>query len=228
VCGIFLISAKKEGRLRNMEKHRKMLEDWARMDSWGTVMDEEKLFTRDIPNEMIKEREKQYFDEVERRIRFCNGLLRKYEDSMLYYTLAELCNRRDVNSTLENLYQVRSRYYCKRALQFDQDNARAWALMADNYSWVALIFGVKDINFKIMEHVGKKIDAYKAGTRENGEITEKQRMVIKRIERGIFCIKQAIRIDPGNEKYRNHLNNFYQMRNQEYKPLGETRIIRKS
>lgn len=210
-----------------MEKYREILEAWCRMDTWDEMADKERLFERDLPGEIIEVRGKQYFDGIERKIKFCEELAKDHKESIVYYTLAELCYRQDPNSSLDNLYRVRARYYCKKALQCDPDSARAWALMADLYSWVALIFGVKDLEGGLKGHIEKKLDVYAAKPSNKRKISEKQRMSIKRIERAIFCVKKAINIDPENILYRNHLNNFYEMRNQEYKLPEEPRIIGK-
>lgn len=213
--------------MKNMEKYREILEAWCRMESWDEMADKEGLFTREIPGEMIEVKSKQYFDDIERRIKFCEKLAKDNKEKLVYYTLAELCYRRDPNKSLENLYRLKARYYCKKALQHDIKDPRAWALMADLYSWVALIFGVKDLEDGLKGHIEKKLDVYAAKPSSKGEISEKQRMAIKRIERAIFCIKKAISLDPDEPAYRNHLNNFYDMRNQEYKLPEETRIAKK-
>ena len=204
-------------RKDSFRKYMELLTEWQEMDSWMTIVDRDELLTRDLPIEMIDTREREYFEKVGLRIRFCEALLPEHGDeSLLYYTLAELYDRCNLDDSLVNLYKRRVRYYCKRTLQIDPGYSRAWALMAEIYSWITVIFGVKDLKRGVKIYIGKAMDDNRSSVRSDWLLSKKQHLVIKRIERAIYCIRQAIKIEPKSKLYKNNLQNFYCMRNQEY------------
>ncbi len=116
-----------------------------------------------------------------------------------YYLIAMKHDRHSEDGGQEHLYKNHVRFWCKKSLKRDNAYPQAWALLADVYSWIALVYA----------HPSRF----------------SQKIRIKRLERGIFCIKQAIKHDPNNYEHEATLKKYYHIRNEEYKSEWQIRII---
>ena len=121
------------------------------------------------------------------------------EKANKYYLVAKKHDQHSEDDGQKHLYKKHVRHWCRKSLKKDYSYPKAWALLADTYSWIALVY----------VHPSKFA----------------QKIRIKRLERGIFCIKQAIKHDPNNYEYKTILKQYYHMRNEEYKPEWKARII---
>ena len=163
------------------------LQNWCDMEYLYTYLDCNGGKFRNISQEGFDFLSQEYFAKLKRRIAYCESISPK--DAFVLYTLAELYNRVDVDGPKENLFKRKARYYAIRAIRKNKKYSKAWALLADTYSWLSLI---------------------------GGEEKGRDRSIFF-IERAITLIKKAIEFDPVNLKYREDLKGYYFWRNEAYK-----------
>ena len=163
------------------------LENWCTMEDWGDYIDRHGALNKNVSQEGFDFFTQKYDARLKKRITYCENIEPK--DEFVFYTLAELYNRIDVDGPKENLYKRKARYYAIRAIRKNRRYSRAWALLADIYSWVSLLG---------KDEKGKDRAIYFAG-------------------KSIICIKKAIKYNPENTKYREDLKGHYHWRNEVYK-----------
>ena len=164
-----------------------LLEKWCAMEDWGDYLDRHGALKKNVSQEGFEFLSQKYFAGLKRRITYCKNIEPK--DEFIFYTLAQLYDRVDVDASKENRYKRKARYYAILAIRKNRRYSRAWALLADIYSWVSL--------FSENEK-GKDWSVYFA-------------------EKAITCLKKAIKYDPENMKYQKDLKGHYHWLNEVYK-----------
>jgi len=101
-----------------------LLKSYAEMESWEQYLDRNGALNKYSSKEGFKYLEKKYFEEVKRRIDCCKKLLPEHDESCVYYTIAELYNRYNLDESPEFLYKRSVRYYCIKALRKNPGYAR--------------------------------------------------------------------------------------------------------
>ncbi|MDP8213371.1 MAG: hypothetical protein P9X22_08830 [Candidatus Zapsychrus exili] len=124
-----------------MEYDKKMLEEWCRMEDWGSYLDRNGALNKFSSQEGFQFLQREYFSEVKRRIDYCKNLLKYHEDAFLCYTLGELCDRLNEDESPAYLYKRPVRYYCLKALEIDPDFAPAKNLLKKIKAWIEFIGG---------------------------------------------------------------------------------------
>jgi tetratricopeptide (TPR) repeat protein len=201
-----------------MEYDKGMLKTWAEMETWDQHLERNGAFNKYVSKEGWHHIEQKYFNEVKRRIIFCKKLLSEHDDSCIYYTLAELYNRYNLDESPKYLYKRPVRYYCIKALRKNPEYAPIWFLLAESYGWVATLGGESK---KAMPSLQALVE---------GDITvdikQKDPQAQKRqtwfIERAIKCLKQAIKLDPDNRKYGSRSREYYHMKYEAIKMLSSS------
>ena len=162
------------------------LEKWCTMEYVHDYLDRNRALDKNVSKEGFEFLAQKYFTKLKRRIACCENIEPK--DEFVFYTLAQLYDRVNVDGPKENLYKHKARYYAIRAIRKNRRYPIAWALLAKIYSWLSLI---RDEN-------GKNRSVYYA-------------------EKAITCLKKAIKYDPKNKTYREDLKGHYHWRNEVYK-----------
>ncbi len=165
-----------------------MLENWCAMEDVCDYLDRKGALKKSVSKEGFDFLAQKYYVRLKRRIIYCENIEPK--DEFVFYTLAQLYDRVDVDGPKENRYKRKARYYAIRAIRKNRRYSRAWALLADIYSWLSLIGSEKGSD--------RYISIYFA-------------------EKSITCIKKAVKYNPENTKYREDLKGYYHLRNEEYK-----------
>lgn len=198
------------------------------MPDWGDYLDQNGGLTRCSSKEGFDYLEKKFFDLVKERINYCKQFLKEHEDALIYYTLAELYDRCNLDESIEYLFKKPVRYHCIKTIRLNRNYAPAWVLLAEAYSWIALLGGENNTIPKIKVSFDKSNRAYseqRSYLTHSYTLVEKQRSQIRYIEKAIFCIKKALKIEPFNEEYDLLFKKYYMQRNQEYKSEDITRIF---
>lgn len=156
------------------------------MEDWGDYLDRHGALNKNISQEGFEFFTQKYFTRLKKRIAYCENIEPK--DEFIFYTLAALYDKVDVDGPKEKRFKRKARYYAIRAIRKNKRYSRSWALLAGIYSWVSLLGG---------NEKGKDRSIYFA-------------------EKAITCIKKAIKYNPENKKYREDLKGYYHSRNQEY------------
>jgi len=173
---------------------------------------------------------REYGQLLKERIDYCKGILNTHKDVLIYYTLAEFYNRQDPDESPDYLYKRAVRYYCIKAVWLDRNYAPAWALLAYAYSWIALfggdtgddnmIAGIKMIPIKDEAGIESVLPPSFSDI-----LSEGQKRKLKCIERAIYCIRKALKIDPANKDCQQQLKEYYHQRKEEYKPRSLPRRL---
>jgi len=212
-----------------MEYDKDLLKTWCGMETWGEHLERRGALEDFVSDKQFKVIEKEYFGEVMCRINYCKRLLETHKNALVYYTLAELYDRCNLDELREYLFKKPVCYYCIKTIRLDRNYAPAWALLAEAYSWVALLGGENNTIPKIKVSFEKANRIYleqKSYLTHSYTLTQKQRSQIRYIEKAISCIKKALKIESFNEEYKLLLEKYYSQRNQEYKPEDIPRIMR--
>ncbi|MDD3662154.1 MAG: hypothetical protein PHG63_03755 [Candidatus Dojkabacteria bacterium] len=127
-----------------MSYDRALLKSWAEMETWDECLDRAGALNKFSSKEGFDYVQKKYFSLVENRIRQCKMILRNHQDSFLYWVIAELYDRADLNQSPAYLYKRAVRYYAMKALEFDPDFTKARTLLAKANDWVEFIGGDRD------------------------------------------------------------------------------------
>lgn len=163
------------------------LKKWCKMKYVCEHLDHKGALNKNVSKEKFDCLRQKYFSKLKERIAYCKNI--KPKDEFIFYTLAQLYDRVDLDGPKENLYKRKARYYAIRAIRKNKRYSRAWALLAKICSWASLISG--NVN-------GKDRSAYFA-------------------EKAITCLKKALKYNPENKKYREYLKGYHHLRNEEYK-----------
>jgi hypothetical protein len=162
------------------------LENWCNMEYVHDYLNRNGAFNNNVSREGYNFLSKKYFFRLSRRITYCENIEPKSE--FVFFTLAQLYDRVDADESKENLYRRKSRFYAIKAIRNNPKYSRAWALLGHIYTWVSLLGG---------NEKGKDRSAHFA-------------------EKAITCLKNAIKYNPENKKYREDLKSYYHLRNEEY------------
>lgn len=185
-----------------------MLKTWAEMETWDEYLDRNGAFNEHSSKEGFQHLEQRYFEGIKRRIDYCKKLLTEHDDSCIYYTLAELYNRYNLDESPGYLYKWPVRYYCIKALRKNSEYAPIWFLLAESYAWIVSLGGESK----------KTMPSLRAMVEEDitVDIKQKDPQAQKRlmwfVDRAIKCLKQAINIDPDNGSYRAKSREYYRMK----------------
>ncbi len=127
-----------------MQYDKAMLKSWAEMETWDECLEREGALNKFSSKEGFKHVQKKYFSLVDERIQHCKELLRNHQDAFLYYVIAELYDRTDLNRSPTYLYKRHMRYYALKALEIDPSYAPARELLDRANEWVEFLGGDKD------------------------------------------------------------------------------------
>ena len=163
---------------------------WCNMEYLHDYLDRNEALNKNVSKEGFDFFAQKYFADLKTRITYCENIEPK--DEFVFYTLAQLYNRVDLDESKENLYKRRARYYAIRAIRKNREYSKTWFLLAKIYSWVSFLGG---------NEKGKDRSTY---------FTEK----------AITCLKKALKPNPKNKKYQYCLKGYYHLRNEEYKCKG--------
>ena len=122
-----------------MEYDKKMLEEWCRMEDWGSYLDRNGALNKFSSQEGFQFLQREYFSEVKKRIEYCKKLLKDHEDAFLNYVIAKLYDNYDLDESDIYLYGWAVRYYCHRALEIDPVFAPARDLLRRVDEWLEFI-----------------------------------------------------------------------------------------
>ena len=140
-----------------MHYDKAMLKSWAEMPTWGQHLERHGGLSKYSSKEGFTYLQREYFDQVEKRISCCKELLKDYQDTFLYYVIAELYDRADLNRSLAYLYKRYTRFFASKALKLDPSYIPAKELLDRAGEWVEFLGGDKDympeieIQFKNVE-----------------------------------------------------------------------------
>ncbi len=202
-----------------MRYDKAVLKAWAEMETWSQFLERNGAFGSNVSREGFKFIEQRYYKKVKKRIECCKRLLPEHDDFYMLYTLAELCNRGNLDDSAEYLFKRSVRYYCIKAIKKSPSYAPAWALLAEAYEWVACLGG-DGKSISEMETIINESNIIVQVSKKGSELDPDQES-IRFIEKAIRCLKKAVLLDPGNYKYERMLKNYYQYRFEEDERLFE-------
>jgi hypothetical protein len=133
---------------------RALLKSWAEMETWGQCLERNGALNKYSSQEGFDHVQKDYFSLVDERISCCRELLKNYQDVFLFYLIAELYDRTDLNRSPAYLYKRYTRFYASKALELDPNYAPARELLAKANEWVQFLGGDSgsmpdfEVNFK--------------------------------------------------------------------------------
>jgi len=190
-----------------MDYDRALLKSFAEMETWDEYLERQGAF-KNVSTEGFKFLEQNYFKEVKRRINYCKKLLAEHDDSCIYYTLAELYNRCNLDESPEYLYKRPVRYYCIKALRKNPEYAPIWFLLAESYVWVVTLGGEsKKTMPKMQAMVEEGITV---------DIKQKDPCVKKKLlwfaNWAAKCVKKAVNLEPDNLEYQNLIRDCYKFK----------------
>ena len=144
------------------------------------------------------------------RIHRCEKLLKSTRDKRLFFILARLYDKYMVEGSLDHLYKRAVRYYAIKAIRADKLLHKAWCLLGQSYSFVALLGGDENDQIAGIAIVG-------GGDKPDNAKTVYEIEDVRRIacfyEKAIFCFWQALKIVPQNPTYKHKLHRLYCKRN---------------
>lgn len=127
-----------------MEYDRELLEQWCKMEDWGTYLEKNGGVNKFSSKEGFDFLGRKYYQMVNERIEHCKELLKDHEDAFLCYVMAELYDRCNEDESPIYLYKRPVRYYALRALEFDPNFELAKKLLNKAREWVGFLGGDKD------------------------------------------------------------------------------------
>jgi len=191
-----------------MKYDKALLKDWCETETWDGYLERNGAYERYVSTEGFKFLEQQYFREVKRRIRFCKRLLATDKDWLVFYTLAELSDRDDLNKSPDILYKKAVRYYCLKAIHMNPDYAPLWALLSEAYEWIALLGGERNTMPLFKSSVSAHTINIRIESMNDPEDIPSYRQR-QYIENAIKCMKRALTIEPVNLKYSKKLEELF-------------------
>ncbi len=190
-----------------------------------------------VSEKQIEEETRRHKRELNRRIRYCKQLLKEQKEARIqariYFTLSAL---EDVRSnsiySKDDDCREKVKYYAVKSVKKDPDFGPAWAMLADLYSYFSVLGfdpTEKKGNIKVVlgdlkfasDDVSEEIKPIKF----EGEMDSFQMEKIRLVEKGIYCIKKARRINPKHEYYKSVEKGLYHQRKEEYKPPDQPRSV---
>jgi len=84
-----------------------------------------------VSNEEFFQATGEYFETLDKRIKRCERLLDGKDKFLVYYTLAQLFSRYDMDELPDYPRKKKACYYAKPTLKEDPSCAPAWALIAE-------------------------------------------------------------------------------------------------
>ena len=214
-----------------MKYDKELLKKWCR----GEIIDEYfrygyGLFDNDIFDEKYNEIVKKHEIKLEEHINYCKQLANKYDDDLIYYTLASLYNRYRPQKSVDCLFKCSVRYYALKAIKRNRSNDKAWFLLAECYRWLSKIGKEKDkdLKFVVKDAIKKQANQEDANISYldiNYELDKFHKERIKLIERALYCLKKAIEINSCSY-YKKLLKDYLFERNEEYKPASSPRNMK--
>lgn len=193
-----------------MNYDRKMLEGWTEMATWEEFLTREGAFNN-VSKEVWQYIEQKYFRIVKRRIEHCKKLLTEYDDWKIYYTLAELYDRGNLDGSVEQIYKRPVRYWCIKTIRKNRTHAPTLALLAEAYAWIAAL-GTDAKEMPRMDASVNEQDIIVDIERQRNNKRHNPTLLFT--ERAIRCLERAIAIDP-QRKYLNRLKEFYYFKAEE-------------
>ena len=119
---------------------RGLLEEWAKMESWGDYMQRKGVLAAGVSTERFREIGQGYDEILERRIRYCNEILKAHpDDPFVHFVLAKLWDHCNPDGGPEHLFKRWVRYHCRQALRINPDYVEARSLLADVDEWAHLL-----------------------------------------------------------------------------------------
>ncbi len=194
-----------------MDYDKALLKSWAETETWEEYLERVGAFNDKVSREGFRYLESRYFKEIQKRIDYCKALLIEHDDSCIYYTLAELYDRGNLDESVEQLYKRQVRYYCIKAIRKDDTYAPAWELLSEAYIWIAAIDG-ESCEMPMMETAINDQDIQIC---INRKVSKRHKSALFFIECAIKAMKKAVSLDPGNRVYLSKLKEFYSIKSDE-------------
>ena len=124
-----------------MQYDKAMLKSWAEMEMWDQYLERNGGLKKYSSREGFDYLQREYFDQVEKRIQCCKELLKTYQDAFLYYVIAQLYDRADLNKSPAHLYKRDTRFFARKALELDSSFTPAKELIDRANEWVEFLGG---------------------------------------------------------------------------------------
>ena len=176
------------------------------METWDQYLERNGAFKDYVSTEGFKHLEQRYFNEVKRRIGYCEKLLTRFDEALIHYTLAELFNRSNLDESPQYLYKRPVRYHCIKAIRKNPDYPPLWALLAEAYDWVAELGGES----KTMPTMDAKISRNEIAINvEHKKNAMRHKPTIFFIEKAIRYLKKSVSLEPENMRYQYRLKGYY-------------------
>ena len=199
-----------------MKLNKDLLESWHNMETLDEYFRARDMFKDSVSSEDFSSAIQSYIVPLRKRITYCKKLLKFYDDPIIYYMLGELYDRYDMDESIEYLYKRPVRYYAIKAIRKNRKYAQAWVLLGKAYSFIAFLGGrdgesIENIMIEPLEKSVKKRSVY--------EFEEDLERIMNFINKAIYCICKAIKIDPYNERYQRILRAYHEQRNWDYSKI---------
>ncbi|MFA5159825.1 MAG: hypothetical protein WC484_04900 [Candidatus Omnitrophota bacterium] len=170
---------------------KEKLKTWAEMERWDECLERNGALNKLSSKEGFDHVQKEYFSLLDERIRCCKELLKEHDDACIYFTLAELYDRQNLDEKPDLLFKRSVRRYCLESIRRKPDYAPQWVLLAKAYAWIAELGGESD------EMPELEMSFWEDGIQVRIERGDgKPQETLRWIEMAIQCMKKAISIDP--------------------------------
>ena len=123
--------------------YNKKLEEWSQMQDWDQYLERHGGLGEYSSKEGFDYLQTEYFTTIEKRISCCKELLKDYQGAFLYYVVAQLYDRADLNRSPAYLYKRHTRFFANKALEFDPNFTPARELLNKVNEWVEFLGGDK-------------------------------------------------------------------------------------
>ena len=198
-----------------MTYDKEKLKTWAEMERWDEYLERNGALNELSSKEGFDHVQKEYFKELDLRIHYCKKLLKEYDDACIYYTLAELYDRQNLDEKPDLLFKRSVRRYCLESIRKKPDYAPQWVLLVRAYAWIAELGGESD------EMPELEMSFWEDGVRVRIERGDgKPQETLRWIEMAIQCMKKAISIDPDEMGYHRFLKSLYHIKSEAYEIRG--------
>lgn len=126
---LFMIPLNRISRVR--------LENWCNLEYVFHYLDRYGALHKNISKEGFEFLALGYFRRLNKKIAYCERIEPK--DEFIFYTLAQLYDRVDLDESQENLFKRKARFCAIRSIRKNKNYDRSWALLSDIYAWISLV-----------------------------------------------------------------------------------------
>ena len=185
------------------------LRRWADVEDWGDYLSGHGAFEDGVSREQFEVIEREFFQEVQRRIDLCEEQLQQRPSALLHYTLAQLHDRNERDRLRTARFKQMVRYHAIRAIRLDRRCAGAWALLAAAYASLGWIGRGKRPRADQLEELWNDLMPEPLGSALLSEpyltqvyaLTVRQRERLRLSGRAIRCLRHALSLEPQNRTY---------------------------